>query len=417
MAISRRQLIALAGAGVATGTAGVLVTNASPDAAPAANLSAAIPFNGPHQAGITTEAQDRLHFASFEVTTTDRSQLQKLLQDWTSAARQMTTGQELGVGSFTGPGLAPPQDTGEAAGLVASGLTLTIGFGPSLFDHPKLGDRFGLASRKPALLADLPHFPADSLDPNRSGGDLCIQACAHDPMVAAHAIRNLARIGFGVTALRWAQLGFGRTSSTTDSQVTARNLFGQKDGTSNVRAHETQALAEHIWVQSADAPGQSSWLTGGSFMVTRRIKMRIETWDRTSLDEQEQIIGRTKGTGAPLTGGGEFDPPDFSAKTPDGTPIIGENAHIRLAHPAQHGGQRILRRGYNYIEGADSLGNMEAGLFFISYQRNPQQFINIQKNLARHDVLNEYIQHTGSGVWACPPGLSDSQTWADHLFS
>jgi deferrochelatase/peroxidase EfeB len=41
-----------------------------------------------------------------------------------------------------------------------------------------------------------------------------VQACANDPQVAVHAIRNLARIGFGTVAVRWAQLGFGRTSST-----------------------------------------------------------------------------------------------------------------------------------------------------------------------------------------------------------
>ena len=37
--------------------------------------------------------------------------------------------------------------------------------------------------------------PARSLDPARSGGDLCVQACADDPQVAFHAVRNLARSG------------------------------------------------------------------------------------------------------------------------------------------------------------------------------------------------------------------------------
>ena len=53
-------------------------------------------------------------------------------------------------------------------------------------------------------------------------------------------------------------------------------------------------------------------MDGGSYLVTRKIRMHIETWDRTSLREQEKIIGRTKGEGAPIGQAREFDPPDFT---------------------------------------------------------------------------------------------------------
>ena len=85
---------------------------------------------------------------------------------------------------------------------------------------------------------ELPHFPGDNLDPARSDGDLCIQACADDPQVAVHAVRNLARIGFGTVAVRWSQLGFGKTSSTTRDEQTPRNLMGFKDGTMNIKSDE-----------------------------------------------------------------------------------------------------------------------------------------------------------------------------------
>lgn len=128
-----------------------------------------------------------------------------------------------------------------------------------------------------------------------------------------HAVRDLARIGFGVVSVRWSQLGFGRTSATSTTQAMPRNLFGFKDGTANVKAEEPAALDEHVWVQAADG---ASWMTGGSYLVTRKIRMMIETWDRTSLAEQEAIIGRHKGSGAGLGEVGSSTPLTSPEKIP-----------------------------------------------------------------------------------------------------
>lgn len=221
----------------------------SPRCAPAGTRSrlsdsgAAVPFHGAHQAGIATAVQDRLHFAAFDVTTKDRAELIALLGEWTRAAERMTAGRAVGEGAYGGAAEAPPDDTGEALGLRPSRLTLTIGFGPSLFAE----DRFGLEDRRPEALVDLPKFPGDNLDAARSGGDLCVQACADDPQVAVHAIRNLARIGMGRTAVRWSQLGFGKTSSTTPGTQTPRNMMGFKDGTRNIAGTDEAALTKHVW--------------------------------------------------------------------------------------------------------------------------------------------------------------------------
>lgn len=413
--INRRKLFGLGAAGVAAAGAGVLATRnlvEGPPLAAAASTSDPVGFYGERQAGIVTPAQDRLHFVAFDVVTKNRAELVDMLQEWTAAAARMTQGKDAGTfGAVGGHPEAPPDDTGEALGLPASGLTLTIGFGPSLFDG-----RFGLAAKKPAALADLPHFPGDALIPDISGGDICVQACAHDPQVAVHAIRNLARIGFGKVSVRWTQLGFGRTSSTSRAQATPRNLMGFKDGTANVKLEDAAMLTEHVWVAPGDGP---EWMTGGSYLVTRKIRMNIETWDRTSLNEQEVIFGRDKGAGAPLGKKAEFDEPDFAAKGPDGEPAIAMEAHIRLAHPTTHNGARLLRRGYNYVDGSDGLGRLDAGLFFIAYQRDPRtHFVPIQRELARKDVLNEYIKHVSSGLFACPPGLRDAgDYWGRALFA
>jgi deferrochelatase/peroxidase EfeB len=401
--LSRRGFLGLVGVGAGAAAAGVAVARPR-HVAEGADLGATVPFLGPHQSGILTPAQDHLHFAAFDLTTERRADLQALLIAWTAAADRMTKG--LGAGPFGpvgGPYDAPPDDTGEALGLPPSALTITIGFGPSLFTDSDGRDRFGIGDSRPPALVDLPKFPGDSLDPLRSGGDLCVQACANDPQVAVHAIRNLARIAFGTAVVRWSQLGFGRTSSTSNGQQTPRNLFGFKDGTANIKAEDSAAETE-VWAQPGDGP---EWMLGGSYLVARRIRMTIETWDRTSLREQEAIVGRTKSQGSPLSGGSEFDPPDFEAKGREGAPLIAVNSHVRLAHPDAHGGVRMLRRGYNFTDGSDHLGRLDAGLFFLAYQRDIRTaFMPVQTALARHDAMSEYLRHVGSAVFAIPPGIT-----------
>ncbi|MZD10173.1 deferrochelatase/peroxidase EfeB [Streptomyces sp. SID5785] len=397
---SRRALLTVGGAGLALGAAaaggGVALSRTGDDTLqPAADTGGAVPFHGAHQAGIATPVQDRLHFAAFDVKTDDREEFVQLLKDWTRAAALMCAGRPVGDGAYGGLPEAPPDDTGEALGLRPSRLTLTLGLGPSLFE--KHGKALGIADRRPEALVDLPRFPGDNLDAARSGGDLCVQACADDPQVAVHAIRNLARIGFGKVAVRWSQLGFGKTSSTTPGAQTPRNLFGFKDGTRNIAGTETDRLDRHVWV------GDPTWMEGGSYLVARRIRMNIETWDRTSLQEQEDVFGRDKKAGAPVGKAKEHDPPFLKAMKPD--------AHVRLAHPDSNHGATILRRGYSFTDGTDGLGRLDAGLFFLAYQKDVRTgFVPVQRSLAT-DALNEYTQHVGSAVFAIPPGVRDGKDW------
>jgi len=420
-AVSRRGLLGAAGvglAGLAAGAAGgFAVARDEANPSPQSAGTRTYPFYGEHQAGILTPVQDRLHFAAFDVITDAREELAQLLKDWTAAAARMTQGLGAGeLGPTSGPYAAPPDDTGEAIGLPPAGLTITFGFGPTLF-RKEGKDRFGLASRHPDALQRLPHFPADQLNPQRSDGDLCVQACADDPQVAVHAVRNLARIAFGRAAIRWSQLGFGRTSSTSTSQTTPRNLMGFKDGTMNLKAEDPAAVDAHVWVP-ADADSKGRWLAGGSYLVVRRINMTIETWDRQPLSEQERVIGRTKAEGAPLSGGAEFSHPDFSLKGSDGEPLVAADAHLRMVHPSNNGGAKMLRRGYNFVDGSDGLGRMDAGLFFLAYVRDPRtHYIPIQMKLGMGDGLSEYVQHTGSALFAIPPGIAQGEHLGHALFA
>jgi deferrochelatase/peroxidase EfeB len=255
-------------------------------------------------------------------------------------------------------------------------------------------------------------LPGDELDPERSGGDLCVQACANDPQVAFHAVRNLARLGRGTVIMRWSQLGFGKTARTSKADTTPRNLMGFKDGTRNITSDETDALDKHVWV-GADAP---AWMRGGSFMVTRRIRMLIEVWDRAQLADQEATIGRHKSSGAPLGELEEHDPLDLQAKGP-AEQRIPTDAHVRLAAPQVNAGVRILRRGYSFTDGFDpELGQLDAGLFFIAFQRDPAQFVVLQRRLGSTDALNEYIKHRSSAVFAVPGGIGRGRYLAQGLF-
>jgi len=395
--ITRRRLLASAGAGAAGiglgGATGYLVGQETAEAK--SDGTGSVPFYGEHQAGIDTPAQDRLHFAAFDLVTDSRAELREMLRAWSLAAAEMTAGTMIGDVNSLQP--APPDDTGETVGLLPSRLTVTIGFGPSLFERRGLG----LRSDRPAALRPIPPLPADELNAAESGGDLCVQACSDDPQVAFHAVRNLARIGRGAVVMRWSQLGFGRTSTTSRSQDTPRNLMGFKDGTANIRAEDGDAMRRFVWV-GGEGP---TWMRGGSYMVTRRIRMLLEIWDRSPLQDQELTIGRDKYEGAPLGGTKESDPLDLSAER-GGRPAIPVDAHVRLASATANDGERILRRGYSFTDGVDeSLGELEAGLFFICFQRDPQrQFVQIQRRLGSSDALNEYIKHVGSAVFAVPPG-------------
>ncbi|MFT4264142.1 MAG: iron uptake transporter deferrochelatase/peroxidase subunit, partial [Nocardioides sp.] len=407
-----------AAAGVAAGVGGTAAARAAAsDDSSGPSSSRVVPFFGEHQAGIATAAQDRLHFAAFDLSpVANREDLITLLTAWTAAAAKMTAGLDVGTGAVSGDPGAPPDDTGEALELSAARLTLTVGFGTTLFTDRNGADRFGIAARRPAQLDDLPAFPGDALSPARSGGDLCVQACADDPQVAVHAIRNLARIARGTASVRYSQLGFGRTSSTSTKQSTPRNLMGFKDGTANLKAEETAAMDKSVWAQEDDG---SDWMVGGSYLVTRRIRMLIEPWDSTPLTEQERVIGRTKGVGAPLGGNGEFEELDLQATDSNGDAVIDRQAHVRLAHPSHNEGATLLRRGYSFVDGTDDLGRLDAGLFFIAYQRDPRtQFSKIQASLAgkQNDALNEYIQHVGSGLFACPRGVQPGEYWGQSLF-
>jgi deferrochelatase/peroxidase EfeB len=413
--LTRRRLLGgagLVGTGVVLGAGGAYgVDRAAPRETSGTSAESTVPFYGPRQAGITTPQQSRLVFAAFDLTTSDVGAVKAMLGQWSAAAALMTQGKLIGPTEIRPE--APPFDTGEALGIGPQRLTVTVGFGPSMFD-----ERFGLGARRPAALAPLPELPGDAvLDEQISGGDICVQACADDPQVAFHVIRNFARIAAGTAMLRWSQVGFGRASATSRAQQTPRNLMGFKDGTNNIKVEDADSTSRFVWV--GDETDQD-WMRGGSYLVMRKIRMQIEAWDSDSLADQERVIGRTKEVGAPLSGRHEHDPLRLSRRDGHGDLVIPEHAHVSLASPERNSGIQLLRRGYNYADGIDpTTGQIDAGLFFLAYQKNAhEQFVPLQRRLGADDLLNEYIKHVSSGLYACPGGVEKVGDWfGRRLFS
>ena len=424
---SRRAMFTGAGLGAAlAGLAGVAGGRAwEASQRPEEAILTTYPFRGDHQAGITTPAQDNMFTAAFDVSTTDVEELKTLLSEWAVAAEQMTAGELIG-GQPSSNKQLPPKDTGEAWGYKPNGLTITFGVGKGLFVDADGKDRFGLAAKMPAVLKEgMPSFAGDQLHAAQSDGDLLIQACSNDAQVCVHAIRNLTRIAFGTATLRWSQVGYGRTSSTSVDQETPRNLFGFKDGTNNIKAEDSSdQLNKHLWVQKGD-DAAAEWMTGGTYYVARRIRMLAEIWDRLRLIEQEQTMGRDKRYGAPLSianptkSSEEFTTVDYAAKDDKGETLVPADAHIAVVSPEQNQGRRMLRRGYNYTDGSDSLGLLQTGLFFIAFVRDPRtNFYPILDRMTKSDALQEYLKHEASALFAIPPGIKKGDTMvAASLFS
>jgi deferrochelatase/peroxidase EfeB len=435
--LTRAGLAAVAGAALARDAGTPAFAKASDPEEP---LDGHIePFWGKNQAGIVTPAQGHTYFAALDLTTTKRAEVVVLLKAWTGAASRMTSGKpidpfektELAYNYDTSttttvttsdepaPVGVSLTDTGDAQGLPPARLTVTFGFGPGLFERDGK-DRYGLATHRPEALVDLPRFDGDQLAPENTGGDLSVQACADDAQVAFHAVRQLLRLADDVARVRWAQTGF---MPNFGGSQTPRNLMGFKDGTNNPSIRDPAVMDKFVWVDS-EGP---DWMRGGSYLVVRRIRMALEHWDRSKVEFQEQTFGRHKVSGAPIGKTAETEPLDLQATDKDGNFAIAETAHVRLATAATNDGAQILRRPYSYNDGVNFTAERwppwrqgmeyDAGLFFIAYQRDPRTgFIKIFENMAKLDMLNQFVTHVGGGLFACPGGVAEGEYIGQRLF-
>lgn len=424
---SRRDFLTTAASMAAlAGTAGAAIGHADPALAETtgAPAEAPLPFRGAHQSGIVTfPIQHHTYFAAFDLLTEKRSDVIALLKAWTDAAARMTAGdtaQPLGNGLSLAVPLKPAKpddedslpnfrtmsaDSGETIGMTPSRLTITFGFGAGLFVKDGR-DRFGLAKHRPASFVDMPKFPGDQMLESRSGGDISVQACAEDPQVAFHAVRQLARLAEGIAQFRWVQTGFRPSSGE-------RHLLGFSNGKGNPPMTNDDMMNKVVWIGD-EGP---DWMRGGSYLVARRIRFALEHWDHMPVAYQEKAIGEMKYPHGHAPKSADPDEPDYEN---DGDPT-----HLDIATPDAF---TMLRRSFSYNDGLSMVAERwppwrqgleyDAGMLFICYQRDPRSgFINMYDKMARLDVkLNQFWTHEGGGLFACPRGAKDGEYIGQFLF-
>ncbi|MER5520167.1 iron uptake transporter deferrochelatase/peroxidase subunit [Streptomyces sp. NPDC002763] len=400
--VSRRALLGTAGAtGLVLGAAGAGVGYAAApaQATPLSSVgSGRAMFHGKHQPGITEGLQARGHLIAFDLAAgAGRKEAAALLRRWSTTAERLMAGEAM-----------TQDDTDVARDAGPSSLTITFGFGNSFFA------RTGLEKQRPSALDPLPDFSSDHLDRARSNGDLWVQIGADDALVAFHALRAVQKDAGSAAKVRWQMNGFNRTPGATAHPMTARNLMGQLDGTRNPKPADSD-FDQRIFVPASGSNGPA-WMANGSYAVVRRIRMLLDDWEKLSLAAQEDVIGRKKSNGAPLSGGTETTAMDLEKARADGEYVVPINAHARITRPDQNGGAAILRRPFSYHDGIDADGTPDAGLLFVCWQADPLRgFVPLQRKLDRGDALSQYIRHEASGLFAVPGGAADGEYVGQRL--
>ncbi|AQS68741.1 iron uptake transporter deferrochelatase/peroxidase subunit [Streptomyces pactum] len=405
--ISRRRLLGTAGAtglvlGAAGGAAGYAAAPSSA-ATPLTSLgSERVMFHGKHQPGITTPMQACGHLVAFDLAAgAGRKEAAALLRRWSDTARRLMAGEPAGT-----------RDTSVARDAGPSSLTVTFGFGHSFFG------RTGLEEQRPVALDPLPDFSSDHLDKSRSNGDLWVQIGADDALVAFHALRAIQQDAGSAARVRWQMNGFNRSPGATAHPMTARNLMGQVDGTRNPKPADTDFEQRVFVPEKSEQAGKNeqAWMANGSYAVVRRIRMLLDDWETLSVKAQEDVIGRRKSDGAPLSGGIETTEMDLEKTDKAGNLVIPINAHARITRPDQNGGAAMVRRPFSYHDGFDADGVPDAGLLFICWQADPLRgFVPVQRKLDRGDALSRFIRHEASGLFAVPGGAAQGEYVGQRL--
>ena len=395
---SRRSILKLGAAASGVASFGIAAATPTPAAETDDTETAhqSQPFFGPHQSGIVTPQPAAATVVAFDVLAHDRADLERLFRTLTERIRFLMEG---GPIAARDP-LLPPPDSGLLGPVVVpDNLTVTVAVGESFFDG-----RFGLKDLKPRHLVRMTRFPNDALDASFCHGDLLIQFCANREETVIHALRDIIKNMPDLLAVHWKINGFLPADTVRRlGKETVRNLLGFKDGTANLAASDAELMNRHVWIQpGTDEP---SWTAGGTYQVVRVIRNLVERWDRTPLNEQQKIIGRSKMSGAPLGADSEHDQFDYVGD-PEGIRIP-LTAHIRLANPRtpQTDVNLILRRPYNFSRGVNKNGQLDMGLLFVCFQSNlTSGFLAVQSRL-NGEALEEYIKPVGGGYFFALPGV------------
>lgn len=285
-------------------------------------------------------------------------------------------------------------------------VTVTLGFGSSLFMTASGDDRFGVRRHKPKWLRPMPHYTGDSFESSTAAADLIVMISSDHSYVNISIARALCEGNWGKTGTKEERL-LVKTVDHGFARPDRREFLRFDDGIDNLSNFRDLELDKFVYVSRAD--GEPEWAVNGSYLVWRKIRENLPFWEAFAEREQEQMIGRKKDTGAPLsrdvTGPGGMTPvyPD-PADARDGA----LTAHIRKVQPRRPGvdllgiadlDRRFLRRGYPYFDGIDATGRVSCGLLFLAFM---------------HDLRRQF--EWAAQMWQTNPDFPVRGTGIDALY-
>jgi len=381
-----------AGAGYFAGAKGILDQGPAGSASAGA-ASAKRPNGFDDPLGIECEIHRHATLLSFAALPgTDRAAMQRWMALITDDIASLVAG--------TAPSGDPQPELAQGDGR----LGISVGFGPTLFD------KLGLRHKQPDGFVELPSFKIDRLEDRFSHGDVLIQIQGDLPLQVAHAARVLQRDSAAFARVKWQQDGFTQDSTVGNSTKVQRNLMGQVDGTDNPVPGSDDFTN---LVRISDGP---AWCRGGTQLVVRRIRMKLDTWDVLGRDQKESTIGRRLDNGAPLGAHHLNDPIDLQARDASGLTVIPDYAHVRRAS-ATNLEERFYRRPYNYLNISPGVETADAGMLWMAYAKNlAKQYLPVQTRLADFDLLNVWTVPVGSATFVIAPPANSGEIIAQGLF-
>lgn len=313
-------------------------------------------------------------------------------------------------------------------------VTVTLGFGASLFVDQGGFDRYGLRGQKPKFLKPMPSFTGDAegFDPDAAATDLIILFSSDHPYVNVANVRYVAEFFNKRFSERHHAPGqahpvleFG-TVEEGFSRKDKREFLGFDDGIDNIHMGPDD-LKRLVYVNETDT--EPDWCVNGSYMVYRKIRENMPTWESLTVEDQEGMIGRDKDTSRPLSrqveGPDQLTPVYPDPLNPADGPL---SSHIRKVQPRRPQAdlfgiddkeRRFLRRPYPFFDGLDDQGRSINGLQFIAFMKSIQQQFEHVVNMWQLnpdfpepgtgiDALfaNNILSTIDGGYYFCPPGLT-----------
>lgn len=289
------------------------------------------------------ERQRYLHVITADVSATTRQELNALLTKLTGFAQHQMLKEP--PGQHRRPYDVP---------IKSQRVTVTIGFGATLFTTKQGDDRFTIAGKKPTWLKIMPPTEGDEpgFNPNAHATDLIILVASDDTYVNEYIFGKIFYGGVhrGII-VRGVERGYARPDS--------REPSGFEDGLSNPKDLPPDYPMRHfVYIREGD--NEPDWCTNGTYLGYRKIRRRLAKFFELNMKNREAVFGVHSLSGERL------DEPSPHSHAPKINPRRDEPDLFGFMDNSR----RFLRRPYFFNDGLDAKGDEVRGIHHLSFVRN-----------------------------------------------